>query len=136
LANCTNLNGKKILLLRSQIASKELAEILSEAGAGVEDVAVYTAENEKGESKSLAEEISSGRIDWVTFASPSSVDGFFEQISAEAVNSSRTRVASIGPVTSARLAELGVTADSTAAEHTIDGLLNAIEQEESGNGFS
>jgi len=136
LTNCTNLHGKKILLLRSQIASKELVELLSEAGAEVEDAAVYTAAEEKGESKWLAEEIGAGRIDWLTFASPSSVDGFFGQISAEAVNSSSAKVASIGPVTSARLAELNVTVDLTAAEHTIDGLLNAIEQEESGNGFS
>ncbi len=132
----TSLHGKKVLLLRSQIASKELAEILSEAGAEVDDIDVYTAEEVKGESEWLAEDISGNSIDWVTFASPSSVDGFFKQVSVEAVNSSKTKVASIGPVTSARLAELGVTVDLTAAEHTIDGLLNAIEQEESGNGFS
>ncbi|MFH1719788.1 MAG: uroporphyrinogen-III C-methyltransferase [Planctomycetota bacterium] len=135
LTNCTNLHGRKVLLLRSQIASKELAELLSEAEAEVDDVAIYTAAEERSESKWLAEEISGGRIDWLTFASPSSVDGFFGQIPVEAVNSGKIRVASIGPVTSARLAESGVTVDLTAAEHTIDGLLNAIEQEESGNGF-
>jgi uroporphyrinogen III methyltransferase/synthase len=66
----------------------------------------------------------------VTFASPSSADGFFEQVPVEAVNSSRVKVASIGPVTSERLKRLGIRADVTAKEHTIDGLLDAIEQME------
>jgi uroporphyrinogen-III synthase len=37
-------------------------------------------------------------------------------------------VASIGPVTSAQLEELGVGIDAQAAQHTIDGLLEAIEE--------
>ena len=63
----------------------------------------------------------------LAFASPSSVDGFFEQISSEAVNSGSIKVASIGPVTSQRLKKLGVLVDVEAAEHMIDGLLDAIE---------
>jgi len=43
------------------------------------------------------------------------------------VNSSDARVASIGPVTSEQLKELGVKVDLQASEHTIDGLLTAIE---------
>ncbi|MGD8501702.1 MAG: uroporphyrinogen-III synthase, partial [Phycisphaerales bacterium] len=131
-----NLQDKKILLLRSQIASNELVELLAAAGAEVDNVAVYTAAAEKNESSWLAEGISRGTIDWLTFASPSSVDGFFGQIESEAVNSSKVRIASIGPVTSERLKELGVTVDVTAAEYTIDGLLDTIEKEESHNGFS
>jgi uroporphyrinogen III methyltransferase/synthase len=128
----TNLQNKKILLLRSQLASNELAEILAGAGAGVDDVAVYTAIAAKSESAWMAEEISEGTIDWLTFASPSSVDGFFEQIGSEAVNSGNVKVASIGPVTSERLKELGVVVDVTAEEHTLDGLLDVIEEYETG----
>jgi uroporphyrinogen-III synthase len=42
-------------------------------------------------------------------------------------------VASIGPVTSAQLDELGVGIDAQAAQHTIDGLLEAIEERERQN---
>ena len=128
----TNLRNKKILLLRSQLASNELLEILAGAGAGaeVDNVAVYTAIAAKSESAWMAEAISQGAIDWLTFASPSSVDGFFEQIGSEAVNSGNVKVASIGPVTSERLTELGITVDVTAKEHTLDGLLDAIEEVE------
>jgi uroporphyrinogen III methyltransferase/synthase len=126
----TNLQNKKILLLRSQLASNELVEILAEAGAQVDNVAIYTAITAKSDSAWLADGISEGTIDWLTFASPSSVDGFFEQIKSKDVNSSGVKVASIGPVTSERLKELGVMVDVTAKEHTLDGLLDAIEEAE------
>jgi len=124
----TNLRGKKVLLLRSQLASNELVEILGKGGAEVQDVAVYTAVEEKSECTWLIEEISKGRIDWLTFASPSSVNGFFEQVRSDLVNSANVKVASIGPVTSERLKTLGVRIDVTSTDHTLDGLLDAIEQ--------
>ncbi|MBN2594239.1 MAG: uroporphyrinogen-III C-methyltransferase [Sedimentisphaerales bacterium] len=126
----TNLQNKKILLLRSQLASNELVETLAGAGAEVDNVAVYTAISANSESGWLADGISKGTIDWLTFASPSSVDGFFEQFDSKAVNSSNAKVASIGPVTSERLKGLDVKVDVTAREHTLDGLLDSIEEQE------
>ena len=125
-----NLRNKKILLLRSELASNELLGILAGAGAQVDNVAVYTAQAAKSDSAWLVEGIGEGTIDWLMFASPSSVDGFFEQIDSEAVNSGKVKVASIGPVTSERLKELGIAVDVTAKEHTLDGLLDAIEEAE------
>jgi uroporphyrinogen III methyltransferase/synthase len=78
----------------------------------------------------LADGINKGTIDWLTFASPSSVDGFFEQFDSGAVNASNLKVASIGPVTSERLKDLGIKVDVTAKEHTLDGLLDAIVEQE------
>jgi uroporphyrinogen III methyltransferase/synthase len=123
-----NLQGKKVLLLRSQLASNELSELLNSAGAEVDNVSVYTAVAIKSKYSWLIEKIERGEIDWLTFASPSSVKGFFEQIPGELVNSSNTKVASIGPVTSEQLKNLGIRVDVQAAEHTTDGLLAAIEK--------
>ena len=130
LIGAANVRDKKILLLRSQIASNELVELLSAAGAKVDNVAIYTALTEKKEPPRLARGLAEGTIDWLTFASPSSVDGFFEQVPADAVSPGKVKVASIGPVTSERLKQHGVKADVTAGEHTIDGLLDAIEETE------
>ncbi len=131
-----NLHDKKVLLLRSAIASNELVEVLTEGGAQVDNVAIYTAAEVKSDTSSLVESLGEGTIDWVTFASPSSVDGFFGQVPVGAVNSSKAKVASIGPVTSGRLNELGIEVDLTATEHTMDGLLDSIEQEELHNAVS
>ena len=123
----TNLQSKKLLLLRSESASAELVELLTEAKAQVTETPVYTIEPEKTESKWLTEKITKGEIDWLTFASSSAVKAFFGQIPTDLVNSSGLKVASIGPITSEQLKSLGVVVDTKAADHTIDGLLAAIE---------
>ncbi len=123
----TNLQGKKVLLLRSDLASDELVGILQKAKAEVKNVALYTITQEKGESNRLAEEISAGRIDWFTFASPSSANSFFKQVPVDLINSAKVKIASIGPVTSERLQTLDVKVDVTAEDHTLEGLLDAIE---------
>lgn len=125
-----NLHGKEILLLRSQLASNELVDLLQHAGADVDNAPLYTVAAEKSESNSLTEKINDGAIDWLTFTSPSCVRAFFEQIPPDLVNSGNVRVASIGPVTSEQLKNIGVRIDIQAAEHTINGLLAAIEGNE------
>ena len=126
----TNLRGKKVLLLRSEIASEELIEGLQAGGAEVANVAVYTAVTHKGDDATLIGQMQQGKVQWLTFASPSAVRAFFEQIPPEAVHSYDAKVASVGPVTSKELVRLGVRVDVEATEHTIDGLLDAIENVE------
>jgi len=126
LVGFANLQGKKVLLLRSENASAELTKVLERAGAEVENVPVYTNVTEKTDCGRLKGKIAKNEIDWITFASPSSVKGFFEQIPPDLINSSSARIASIGPVTSEALASLGVKVVAEATEHTIDGLLAAI----------
>ncbi len=124
----TNLKGKKVLLLRSQLASNELNELLENIGAKVDNVPIYTTTTVKNKREFLIEKIKKGKIDWLTFASSSSVKAFFEQIPVELVNSSNIKVASIGPVTSEQLKNRGVKIDVEAVEHTTDGLLATIEK--------
>jgi uroporphyrinogen III methyltransferase/synthase len=124
----TNLKNKKILLLRSQLASNELSKLLENAGAEVDNVPIYTTVTVKNKCSKLIDKIKKGKIDWLTFASPSSVNTFFEQIPAELVNLRNIKVASIGPVTSEQLKNFGVKIDVEAVEHTTDGLLAIIEK--------
>jgi uroporphyrinogen III methyltransferase/synthase len=119
-----NVNGKNMLLLRSEIASKDL---LTEAGASVDDVAIYTAQAVKNDTEQLADDLAAGRIDYITFASPSAAESFFSQVQVDTVNSSSTRIVSIGPVTSEKLGLLNCRIDLQAAEHTIEGLIEAME---------
>ena len=123
----TNLQSKNILLLRSQLASDELNKLLAQAGARVDNVPIYSIVTKRNECKWLIKRIAEGTVDWLTFTSSSSVRGFFEQIQPDLVNSSNAKVASIGPVTSEQLRNLGIRVDVETAEHTIDGLLAAVE---------
>ena len=128
LISFTNVNKKKILLLRSQIASNELVHILTQANAQVHDLAIYTALTQNNNSTWLEEKINNNKIDWVTFASPSSVNGFFENINCKIIKSNKIKIASIGPVTSKELEKYELDIDVTANEHTLEGLLDSIEQ--------
>ena len=83
---------------------------------------------QKGQTETLEEKIRNDEIDWITFASPSAVQGFFDNFSIETINSSRVKIASVGPVTSRELESKGVKIDVIAEEHTFEGLLDAIEQ--------
>jgi uroporphyrinogen III methyltransferase/synthase len=132
LLSYANLKDKKVLLLRSELASDELVEVLRQGGAQVRDVSLYTAVLQEGKATTLEEQIQQDRIHWLTFASPSAVRGFFQQVRLSVVAASTVRVASIGPVTSRELTLLGVRIDLEATEHTVDGLLDAIESTERG----
>jgi uroporphyrinogen III methyltransferase/synthase len=128
LIESTSLKGRKILLLRSQLATDDLLQLLETTGAIVDNVPIYTHEKNLCDLKVVSEMLAEKSIHWITFASPFAVTCFFEQIPADFVKSSGAKVASIGPVTSNRLAEMGVKIDIEAVEHTIDGMLTAIEQ--------
>jgi uroporphyrinogen III methyltransferase / synthase len=130
LIDFTNLRGKKILLLRSQIASDDLPQLLEAAGASVDNVSIYTHEKNLCDLKIFSGMLAEKNVNWITFASPFAATCFFEQVPADFVKSSAAKVASIGPVTSQKLAELGVKVKVEASEHTFDGLLIAIEQYE------
>jgi uroporphyrinogen III methyltransferase/synthase len=130
LLDYVDLRGKKVLLLRSQLASDELVEVLQQGQARVRDLSIYTAVPQRGDAAELAEQIRQGRIHWLTFASPSAVRGFWEQLPPVTIQGSPVQVASIGPVTSRELTQFGVRIDVEAPEHTVDGLLDAIEDAE------
>jgi uroporphyrinogen III methyltransferase/synthase len=126
LAKIEDLANRKILLLRSAIASKELADKLKGSGAVVDDIAIYTTEPSKGDATQIIEAIRQGRINWLTFTSSSTVRAFFEQIEPKLVKSTGLRIASIGPVTTEQLKKFSLKVSAEAKFHTIDGLVNAM----------
>jgi len=65
------------------------------------------------------------RADYVTFTSSSTVKYFFAALDGAEL-SRRTRLASIGPVTSDALRERGLEPDVEATRHDIDGLVQAL----------
>ncbi|GAI45216.1 unnamed protein product, partial [marine sediment metagenome] len=64
LINFANLQGRKVLLLRSQLASSEMSKLLENAAAKVDNVPVYTIATVKSKCSPLLEKIKEGKIDW------------------------------------------------------------------------
>lgn len=120
-----NPAGKKILLLRSALADAELAEKLKSANAKVKAVSIYTAEKSQNNLAEITENLKKGMIDWIAFASSFAVKCFFEDFDSKDLR--KVKIASIGPATTDTLKNNGITPAVEPAEHTIDGLIDAME---------
>lgn len=123
------VKGKRILLVRAKVARDVIPRELRKAGAHVDVVEAY---------ETVVPAISRGRLqaalknpkrrpDIVTFTSSSTVKNFVALLGPPIKSLlDGVRTASIGPVTSATLRELGLPIDVEAREFTIPGLVTAI----------
>ncbi len=110
---------KRALIARAEQAREVLPEALRERGAEVEILALYRTVAEPLDDDARAAALGA---DYVTFTSASAVRFFVEA----AGRPERSRVVSIGPITSDALREHGIEPDVEAAEHTPDGLVAAL----------
>ena len=113
----------RVLLARAREADRVWPEALRAAGLEVDDVEVYrTVADEEGLAQARSV-MNGGAVDLVLFTSPSTATFF-----AEAVGTALERVAlgAIGPVTAARIRQLGYEPALVAEEHTVSGLVAAV----------
>jgi uroporphyrinogen III methyltransferase/synthase len=101
-----------------------LAEELIAAGAQVEQIVVYSSTDVEKPSPEIAAQLSAGRIDWITVTS-SAIARSLAAIFGP--NLARAKLASISPVTSQTLRELGYSPTAEATDFTTAGLVAAIE---------
>ncbi len=135
------VNGKRVLLVRARIARDVIPRELRKAGARVDVVEAYETVVPESSRRRLNGAVKNPRLrpHVVTFTSSSTVRNFVEllggsgaaQRAVRAVhgrdtNASVIQLASIGPVTSLTLRELGLKADIAARQYTIPGLVDAI----------
>jgi uroporphyrinogen-III synthase len=130
--------GKRVLLARARVARDVIPRELGKLGAEVDVVEAYESVIPRSSLTSLRAilEDSKRRPDVITFTSSSMVRNFVN-LRAKNVWRGRPRprkaspldgirLASIGPVTSSTLRELGLLVDIEAKEYTIPGLIKAI----------
>ena len=102
---------------------------LTKAGARVDDVPAY--ETVPADNAALKEhvlgELEAGTLSCITFGSSSTVRNFLAAVPAEMLKAHpETKLASIGPVTSATLRDAGLEPDIEPEEYTIPGLVRAV----------
>lgn len=127
-----NLAGAKILLPRALEARDILPESFTSMGASVTVIPVYETVPDLTRADALREEIANGEIDAVTFASSSTVRNFMSALTNGVETSakellSNVTLASIGPITSDTIREFGLEPQISSAEHTMPGLVSALE---------
>lgn len=124
------VRGARVLIARAEVARDALPKALAAAGAVPDVVAVYkTVSPPVGEIDALRERLARGEIDAVTFTSSSTVTHLCDALGEGAAELfTRTRVASIGPVTSETARGRGLRVDIEAREYTVPGLLEALRE--------
>ena len=125
------VDGVRVLLPRANIGRDVVADQLRQAGAVVTDVVAYRtvlADTPRAGDPDVYRLLLEGRIDVVTFASPSAVRSFVEIYGAEPAADllKHTVVAVIGPVTAEATRHLGLPVTIQPSTHTIAALVDAI----------
>ena len=126
-----DVKGKQILLPRADIASKNLPDLLRQRGAEVEEVVAYRTVIPEGLSADRVKSVLNQGIDVVAFTSPSTVRNLVQAVGTNdlGVLLKGVKVACIGPVTAEATKKLGIHVDVVARAHTIDDLVEAIEND-------
>jgi uroporphyrinogen III methyltransferase/synthase len=115
---------KKAVVVRARGGRDVVRAALTDQGVRVDVVEPYVTVADPLDARDRARAL---EADWATFTSASSARFFVEAAGgADAVRDSGLKLASIGPITSAALRELGLEPDVEAAEHTPGGLVDAV----------
>lgn len=103
------VRGLKILIPRAEIAREILPRMLRRKGARVSVVETYRTVPDREGIERLKKAVRSGKIDLVTFTSPSTVHQFTTHLKGAAHRLfQRAAAAAIGPVTGAALKKRGI----------------------------
>jgi uroporphyrinogen-III synthase len=123
------VKGKRALLVRAKVARDVIPRELRKAGAQVDVVEAYETVVPRASGRRLRSVMRNPRQrpHVVTFTSSSTVRNFVALVgSRRDITLDGIRMASIGPVTSSTLREVGLRADIAAKEFTIPGLVRAV----------
>ena len=128
LAQKNEIRARRFLLLRADIARPVLRERLQQGGAAeVRDVPVYETKPAKSLPPPLLDALAAGEITWLTFTSSSTAKNFTTLLGpAYAGKLAGVKIASIGPVTTATLRELGLEPTVQAETFDVEGLVRAM----------
>jgi len=123
--------GWRVLIPRAEDAREVLPEELRAMGCAVDVVCVYRTQLAEADP-AIIERLRVGSVDIVTFTSGAIARGFVSAIEASGLDAEQVMgqlaVASIGPVTSDAIRELGFAVDVEATESTMGSLVDAVAE--------
>jgi uroporphyrinogen III methyltransferase / synthase len=118
--------GKRVVLFRADIATKELPDVLVRRGFEVTDLAIYSTRMVPGAVN--PRRLSGARL--VVFASPSEVRGFKSKVPPKIFVqlTQRALALCIGPVTADEARVAGFRKVASPSEHTLDALVRKVRE--------
>jgi uroporphyrinogen III methyltransferase/synthase len=123
-----DIAGRRVLLPRADIAGDELTKGLTKLGARVHQVTAYRTVKVNRLFAQAVQMLVKGEVDVITFTSASTVNDLLNVLGRKCETVKKAKLACIGPVTAKTLVARGLKADIVAHEHTMVGLVDAIER--------
>ncbi len=117
--------GDRYLLARASRGRDVMAKRLTEAGGEVREIVVYQSRDVEQPREHVAQRLAAGEIDWVTVTSSAIARSLVAMFGEDL---RKTQLASISPITSETLRELGHPPTVEANVHTTQGLGEAIRR--------
>ena len=126
------MTGKRVLLPCAAEAREILPKTLRERGAAVDVLIAYDTLLDTGYAEDLRAQLQNGELDALTFTSSSTVRNFAQALTEGDSGQLQSLigaapVVAIGPVTADTIRSLGLSAPIVADEHTLPGLVAALE---------
>jgi len=119
--------GRRFLLPRSEIGRDLLPDAIRAAGGEVDTVVAYRTVGADTGREHLAAELESGRLDALTFTSPSTVEHFLAMLGPSARAAvARCVVAALGATTAAALRERGLAPQVVPERPDVSALASAL----------
>lgn len=115
--------GKKFLLARASRGREVLPEMLTAAGATVEQVVTYESRDVDTAAEDIAHALATGSISFTTVTS-SAIAHSLVRLFGDDLH--KTRLAAISPLTASTLTDLGFPPEIQVSTYTVDGLMSAI----------
>ena len=120
--------GRRVLLPRAALASEALPAGLREAGAHVDELALYRTEPAPFDRDALVAQLAARELDALAFASPSAARHFAAGVGASGITAARSAaIVAIGAITADALRSVGLAPNVVAETPSAAGLVSALE---------
>jgi uroporphyrinogen III methyltransferase/synthase len=116
--------GKRISIIRASRGHDVLADALASAGAEVAQVAAYRHSDVPQADSEILELAQAGKIDWITVTSSATAESLVKLFGDSLKQS---KLASLSPVTSESLRDLGFEVAAEANPYTTESLIDVIQ---------
>ena len=122
------MGGQWVLLPRAEGGRRELVDGLNAMGARVDELPLYAATVPREPDAEGLRRLRAGDVNVVALASSSAARNLVQMLGGDVEPLARALIACIGPVTARTVEEMGLVAPLVAEEHTIIGLVQALEE--------
>ena len=119
----SEVSGKRVLVIRASRGSDVLARKLSPNCAQLTEIVAYRHSDVSEADPQIVQLVSEGKIDWITVTSSATAENVAKMF-ADGIR--RARIASLSPVTSRTLADMGIQVAVEANPHTIESLVDSL----------